>query len=143
MLTDIVAHIARANGLEETTAKQALGIILNAADRQGSPLATQMFKALPGARALAARTGSELGAATGEIARLIERTPGGRRIVRNSMFRALQQAGLDNQAIGELMPTIGTYMEDVYSIPSLGHLGDLLGMDPESVVETSSSVEAA
>lgn len=142
MLTDIVAHIARTNGLEETTAKQALGIILNAADRQGSPLATHMFKALPGARALAARTGSELGAATGEIARLIERTPGGRRVVTRGMLRSLQKTGLDNQAIGDLMPTIGAYMEEVFNIPSLGHLGDLLGTDAEAT-EVDSAVEAA
>lgn len=131
MLTDIVAHIARANGLEDNTAKLALGIILNSAERQGSPLASEIFKSVPGARALAARTGSDIGAPTGEIARLIEQTPGGRKVVITSMFTSLHKIGLDHKAIGELLPSIGTYMEEAFEMNCFGHLGDLIGSEAD------------
>lgn len=126
MMIDLIAHIATRNGLADTASKQALGIVLNGAERQGSPLAEVMFKKIPGARVLAARTGVEIGAPTGEIARLIEQTPGGRRRVALSMISALQDAGLDHKAIGNLLPSIGSWMQSVHGMNDFGHLGDLM-----------------
>lgn len=132
MINDLIAHIAKANGLEENLARRALGIVLNGADRQGAPLAAAVFRTLPGARALAARTGSEIGAPTGEIARLIELTPGGRRRVVEHMFKALREAGLDHDAAGRLLPTIGSWMKETYGIDGLGHLGAIIAHDAET-----------
>lgn len=129
MLNDITAHIATTNGLSDSIAKQALGIVLNAAERQESPFAAAMFKMIPGARALAARTGSDIGAPTGTIARMIEQTPGGKRIVAQSMIADLQKIGLDHKEIGKLLPTISSYMEDSHGLTGFGHLGDLIGSD--------------
>jgi hypothetical protein len=131
MMNDLTVHIASSNGLATPVAQRALGIVLNGAERQGSPLAEILFKKIPGARVLAARTGDEIGAPTGEIARLIERTPGGRRRVALSMISALQEAGLDHKAIGTLLPSIGSWMQSVYGMNDIGHLGDLMGQAGE------------
>ncbi|KCZ54709.1 hypothetical protein HY29_13605 [Hyphomonas beringensis] len=129
MLTLITAHLAKYNGLSEDTAKRALGIVLNAAERQESPFALAMFKTIPGARALSARTGSDIGAPTGTIARMIEQTPGGKRIVAQSMITELHALGLDHKAIGQLLPAISSYMEERHGLTGFGHLGDLIGSD--------------
>ena len=129
MLNDLIAHIAKTNGLVDSIAKQALGIILNAAERQGSPAAPVMFRTIPGARILAARTGSEIGAPVGEIARLIEQTPGGRRLVAVEMIATLHRIGLDHIAIGNLLPTIGGWMERTHGIEGFAHIGDLVAHD--------------
>ena len=126
MIIDLIAHLATCNGLGDNQAKRALGIVLNGAERQGSPLADILFRKVPGARILAAQTGAEIGAPTGEIARLIEQTPGGRRRVALSMISALQDAGLDHKAIGTLLPSIGSWMQSVYGMKDIGHLGDLM-----------------
>lgn len=131
MMNDLIAHIARTNGLEAPLASQALGILLNAADRQGAPLAPAVFRTVPGTRALAARTGSDIGAPTGEIARLIELTPGGRRRVVEHMFAALRNAGIDHDATSRLLPAIGGWMKDTYGIDGLGQLGALIAHDGE------------
>lgn len=131
MMNHLIAHIANANGLAEPLARQALGILLNGADRQGAPLAAIIFRTIPGARALAARTGSEIGAPTGEIARLIELTPGGRRRVVEHMFGALHMAGIDHEAAGRLLPSIGSWMKETYGIEGLGQLGALIANDGE------------
>lgn len=129
MMNDLTAHIAKTSGLADPIAKQALGIVLNAAERQASPFADAMFKTLPGARALSARTGSELGAPVGEIARMIEQTPGGKRRVAREMITALHGIGLDHKNIGALLPAISTHMEEVHGLTGFGHLGDLIGSD--------------
>lgn len=126
MMNDLIVHIASSNGLAQPVAQRALGIVLNGADRQGSPLAEIVFRKVPGARVLAARTGDEIGAPTGEIARLIEQTPGGRRRVALSMISALQDAGLDHKAVGTLVPSIGTWMQTEFGMKDIGHLGDLM-----------------
>lgn len=133
MLNEITAHIARHNELSEETAKSALGIVLNAAERQDSPFATAMFKTVPGARALSARTGSAIGAPTGTIARMIEQTPGGKRVVAQSMITELHKIGLDHKAIGQLLPCISTYMDEHHGLVGFGHLGDLIGSDLDAV----------
>ena len=122
MMNDLTAHIAKTNGLADPIAKQALGIVLNAAERQASPFATAMFRTLPGARALSARTGSELGAPVGEIARMIEQTPGGKRRVAREMITALHGIGLDHKDIGALLPAISTHMEEVHGLTGFGDL---------------------
>ena len=140
MLNDISAHLARHNGLSEDISKQALGVVLNAAERQESPFAAAMFKTIPGARALSARTGSEIGAPTGAIARLIEQTPGGKRVVAQSMIAELHRLGLDHKAIGQLLPCISTYMDEHHGLVGFGHLGDLIGSDLDAV---AAAAEAA
>lgn len=132
MINDLIAHIANANGLEESLARKALGILLNGADRQGASLAAVTFRTVPGARALAASAGAEMGAPTGEIARLIELTPGGRRRVVEHMFGALRTAGIDHETMGRLLPSIGGWMHDVCGIEGLGQLGALIAYDAET-----------
>lgn len=131
MINVLTAHIANTSGLEEPLAERAIGILLNGADRQGAPLAEAMFRAVPGARALAARAGSEIGAPTGEIARLIERTPGGRRCVVEHMLGALLAAGIDHAATGRLLPAIGDWLEQTYGVEGMGQLGALIAHDGE------------
>jgi hypothetical protein len=127
MLSDFVKHIASDTGLSQKKAKAALGIVLNASDRQGAPFAEEVFERVPGARTLAAEMGAQVGAATGVIARLIERTPGGRRAVAEQTIRDLQKHGLGSREIGVLFPAIGAFAESVFGVPGVGHLGDVFG----------------
>ena len=144
MLNALTAHIAKTNGLADPIAKKALGIVLNAAERQASPFAPAMFKTLPGARALAARTGNELGAPTGEIARMIEQTPGGKRLVARDMITSLHAIGLDHKDIGALLPAISSHMEEVHGLTGFGHLGDLIGSDlDEAIARDNKGTRAA
>ncbi len=130
MLRDLIRHVASETQLTQSQARDALGVIFNAADRQGSPFAASLFRRLPGARTLAARTGAELGAPNGVLARLIEQTPGGRREVSTRMLRDLQALGLGHETIGRIMPAVAAYAETSYGITGFGHLGDLIGSDP-------------
>ncbi len=142
MLNDLITHIANSNGLREPIAKQVLGVVLNAAERQASPFADALFKTVPGARALAARTGSDFGAPTGEIARLIEQTPGGRMLVAKGLLSNLHRLGLDHNAIGRLLPTLSQYMADVHGQTGFGHLGDLIGGESAESYAQSARVAA-
>ena len=63
MFKDLIRHVAGETGLTQATTKSAIGVILNVADRQGSPFAEALFTRLPGARTLAAQTGADVGAA--------------------------------------------------------------------------------
>nr|WP_321359264.1 hypothetical protein [uncultured Hyphomonas sp.] len=139
MMNDLTAHIAKSSGLAEPDARAALGIVLNAAERQASPFASAMFTTLPGARALSARTGSEIGAPVGEIARMIEQTPGGKRRVAREMITALHAIGLDHQHIGALLPAISAHMEEVHGLTGFGHLGDLIGSDLDGDITADDS----
>jgi hypothetical protein len=139
MLNALTAHIAKTNGLADPLAKQALGIVLNAAERQASPFASAMFRTLPGARALSARTGNDLGAPVGEIARMIEQTPGGKRLVAREMITSLQAIGLDHKDIGALLPAISAHMERVHGLEGFGHLGDLIGSDLDGAAAADDS----
>ena len=127
MLSDFIKHIASDTGLSQRDAKAALGIVLNAADRQGTPFANEIFERIPGARTLAADMGSSVGAATGIIARLIEQTPGGKRAVTEQTIRNLQKEGLGNYEIGALFPAISAFAGSVFGIAGVGHLGDVFG----------------
>lgn len=131
MMNNLIAHIASTNDLEEALAERAFGILLNSADRQGAPLAEAVFRHIPGTRALSARVGAELGAPTGDIARLIERTPGGRRCVVEDMFGALLEAGLGHSGLARMLPVIGAWMQDTCGVEGLGQLSAIIAHDGE------------
>lgn len=127
MLKKFVNHIAGATELDADIARTALGIVLNAADRQGSQFSSLVFESIPGARTLSATAGVDVGAATGIIARLIEQTPGGRSAVAFQMVRDLQDAGLGNEQISKLMPSIADFAREELGYEGVGHIGDFLG----------------
>ncbi len=127
MLKEFVKHVTQQTGLDEGAARSALGIVLNAADRQGAEIAEIVFRKAPGARTLSAKAGANVGAATGLIARLIERTPGGRSAVAYQMIRDLQQAGLGHDQIASVFPAIAEFAQQRLGYKSAGHMGDLLG----------------
>ena len=129
MLKNLIKTCADSTGLTQTKTREALGIVLNTAERQGSPLAEAMFRKMPGARTLSATTGAEQGASTTVIARLIEQTPGGRRHVGEGMFTSLHKAGLGHKDISLLLPSISKYMQTTYGMEAFGHLGDLVVAD--------------
>lgn len=129
MLKNLIKTCADTTGLTQTKTREALGIVLNTAERQGSPLAEAIFRKMPGARTLSATTGAEQGAATSVIARLIEQTPGGRRHVGEGMFTSLHKAGLGHKEISQLLPAISKYMQITYGMEAFGHLGDLVVAD--------------
>ena len=133
MMNDLIEHLAKSSGLAEPKARQALGIFLNAAERQDAPLASAVFRAVPGTRQLAARAGSDIGAPVGAIARLIEQTPGGRRRVVEQMFSALHAAGLGHAEIARLPTEVGNWMASHYGQNGLGDLGAIIAHDPEQV----------
>ena len=127
MLSEFITHVASDTGLSQPKAKAALGILLNAADRQGTPFAAEIFERVPGARTLAASMGTQVGAATGVIARLIEQTPGGKRAVTEQTIRNLQKEGLGNIEIAALFPAISAFISTAFGISGVGHLGDVFG----------------
>lgn len=129
MLKNMIKSAAEATGLTQVKTKEAIGIVLNTAERQGSPLAEAIFRKMPGARTLSATTGADVGASTGAIARLIEQTPGGRRYVGEGMFTNLHKAGLGHSEIAKLLPSISGYMQTTYGFDSFVHLGDLVVAD--------------
>jgi hypothetical protein len=126
MLADLISHVATHTGLPAGKAKAALGLVLDAADRQGAELSRHVFEAVPGARTLAAEMSAASGGTTGSIARLIERTPGGRVVVIEKLIRNLQAQGLGTAEIGALFPAIASFV-DVELELGFGHLGDLFG----------------
>jgi len=136
MLAEFIEHIASDTGMSHTKAKAALGIVLNAADRQGTPFACEVFERVPGARPLAASMGAQVGAATGVIARLIEQTPGGKRAVTEQTIRNLQKEGLGNNEIGALFPAIGAFVSTAFGVAGVGHLGDVFGQLGAAKVST-------
>ena len=127
MLNAFVKHVSQSIGMPLDRTEAAIGIVLNAADRQGAPIADEIFERVPGARVLAANMGATVGAATGVIARLIERTPGGRMAVAEQAIRDLHKQGLGNKEIGRLFPAIGKYAESAFGVSGVGHLGDMFG----------------
>ncbi|MEO0983809.1 MAG: hypothetical protein AAFX03_14285 [Pseudomonadota bacterium] len=143
MLKDLIKRAADETGLTQTRAREALGVVFNAAERQASPFAEELFTRLPGARTLSAKVGSDVGAATGVIARLIEQTPGGRRHVASSMIRKLHAIGLGHEEIGQLLPAVSHHVEEVYGLTGFGHLGDLLGVDLDAESERGVAAAAA
>ena len=131
MLDTLIGHVATIAGIETSTSREALGIIMNAAERQGAPFAEAMYEKVPGSRTLAATMGAEVGAATDEIARLIEQTPGGRRHVTAMMILDLQARGLGHKMIGAILPAISNFAEQKIGLAGFSHLGDLLGTPTE------------
>ena len=129
MLKNLIKTCADNTGMTQVKAREALGIVLTPAERQGSPLAEAIFRKMPGARTLSATTGADHGAATSVIARLIEQTPGGRRHVGEGMFTSLHKAGLGHKEISQLLPSISNYMQITYGMEAFGHLGDRVVAD--------------
>jgi hypothetical protein len=127
MLNAFIGQVSKATGLAEGEAQAAIGIVLNAAERQGAPLADEIFERVPGARTLAAAMGNEVGAPTGVLARMIERTPGGRQAVVERLIQDLHAQGLGTQEIGCLFPAIGEFSESAFGVFGVGHLGDIFG----------------
>ncbi len=125
MLSELVKHISTLTGLPQKTARAALGIVLNAAERQGSRVSADIYERIPGARTLAASMGAHVGAATGVVARLIEQTPGGRRQVADEMIRNLHKEGLGNSEIGALLPAIGAFADPAFVVSRAGPAGDV------------------
>ena len=127
MLDEFVRRFAARSGLCRPVAEKVAGLILNASDRQGGHLARVLFSEVPGARTLAARAGAEAGAATGVIARMIERTPGGRIAVREQLIRTLHACGLGHAGVAGALVAFEGALRDL-SISAAGlHLGDLFG----------------
>lgn len=137
MLKNMIKSAAEATGLSQVKTKEAIGIVLNTAERQGSPLSEAVFQKMPGARTLSAKTGSQLGADTSPIARLIEQTPGGRRYIGEGMFTNLHKAGLGHEQIAKLLPSISGYMQLTYGMEAFGHIGDLVVADMAGVAQKS------
>jgi hypothetical protein len=127
MLAEFVQHVAMETGLAPKTARVALGVVLNAADRQGAGFAQEIFERVAGARTLAAKAGSDAGVPTGVIARLIEQTPGGRKAVAEQMLQCLVKEGLGPNQIGALFPAISSFALSEFGVRGVGHLGDILG----------------
>lgn len=127
MIKDMIKHVAKATGMTQKSAQTAIGIVLNASERQGSTFVTELYEKMPGARTIAAKAGDDTGAATGEIARLIEQTPGGRMAVATGMIRNLQKAGLGHSEIAGVFPAVSSFCEENFGLTGFGHLGDLLG----------------
>lgn len=143
MYENLIQHVETQAGLSPMDARAALSLILNAADRQGSPFARAVFTRVPGARGASAIAGSDIGAATGEIARLIEQTPGGRRHVFAEMFRELQARGLGHADISRILPAVSDFLGDRYGLSGFGHLGDLIGTDLDAADAPVSQTVAA
>lgn len=127
MLDAFISDVSKATGLARPKAEAAIGIILNAAERQGAPIADEFFERVPGARTLAASMGSQVGAPTGVLARLIERTPGGRLAVVERLMADLHAQGLGPNEIGRLFPAISKFSESAFGVSGVGHLGDIFG----------------
>ncbi len=140
MLSELIKKTATTANLDEATARQALGVMFNTAERQGAPLIEKVFSRMPGARTLSATTGAQIGAATGTIARLIEQTPGGRQHVSLSMFSKLHELGLGHSQISALLVSVSDYMSQAYNISGVGHLGDLITVDQEMLEERRTAV---
>ena len=142
MIRDLVKHIETETGLSHTKARAVIGIVFNAADRQGSPMAEEVMTTLPGARTLAAKIGEEIGASTSEVARLIEKTPGGRRYVRTQMIRSLHSIGLGHDVIGKFLPALSSFMRDQFGHEGFATIGDLFGSDDIASVANTEAVAA-
>ena len=128
MMNRFIDHVAKDTGLTSDLAQAALGVVLNAADRQGAEIAELVFTKVPGARTLAASSGASIGAATGMIARMIERTPGGQAEVASQMVRDLQKTGLGHAQISAIFPSIADFARKSLGYTSDGHIGDFVGV---------------
>ena len=127
MLKHLIRHVAQTTGLNGQTSRAALGILLSASDRQGSPFMKELNQRFPAVRKLVNQSRQVYGGAKGEIAQLIEQTPGGRMAVATTMIRNLQKAGLGHSEIAGIFPAVSSFCEEKYGLKGFGHLGDLLG----------------
>ena len=59
MLNDLIRTTSEKTGLDESQARDALGVLFNTAERQGAPLIEKVSSRMPGARTLSATTGAQ------------------------------------------------------------------------------------
>ncbi len=142
MIRDLVKHIETETGLSQSKSRAVIGIVINAVDRQGLPMADELMTTVPGARTLSANVGKEIGASTNEVARLIEKTPGGRRYVRTQMIRSLHSIGLGHDVLGQVIPALSKFMQINFGLEGFANLGDLFGSDETSEVTSQAAVAA-
>ena len=102
-----------------------LAFVVEGSPSVGIPAATTSPTNIAGTAA-ATGTAATTGAATGLIARMIERTPGGRSEVAFQMIRDLQCAGLGHTEISALLPSVAGFAKANLGFASEGHLGDFL-----------------
>ena len=137
MLKELIRQIAEAAHLSEADARHAVGLIFNTAERQDAELIEKVFCDLPGARTLSASTGQREGMATGDIARLIEQTPGGRRHVTLALFARLHALGLGHGQIAVLITTLGGFLDRQFNASAATLISQLFSnMDVEQEART-------
>ena len=78
MLSAFINEVSKTAGITRAKAEAAIGIVLNAAERQGAPIAAEVFERHPGARPRAAPSGAQTGPPTGVRARRLQRSAGRR-----------------------------------------------------------------
>jgi hypothetical protein len=133
MLKDLTSRVANAAAIDEAEARDAIGLVFNTAERQGTPLGERVLSDMPGLRALSVATGERAGFARGDIARLIEQTPGGRRHVTLTLFSRLHAQDLGHAQIAGLMSAIGEFLEDRFNASAATLLSELFAdMDVEA-----------
>jgi hypothetical protein len=132
MLNSLIAEASKRADIDEATAKRAIGIVFNAAERQGSEMIETVFAEFPETRRLSVVTASEEKTPMGSIARLIEQTPGGRRHVALDMISRLHKLGLGHKAVAEIMAVTGASFGSHLSQSESGLLAELF----ESVEHT-------
>ncbi|WP_018148047.1 hypothetical protein [Henriciella marina] len=135
MLNALIDETAKRADIDEATARRAIGIVLNAAERQGSEMIETVFAEFPEMRRLSVITAREEKTPTGSIARLIEQTPGGRRHVALDMVSRLHKLGLGHKAVAEIMAATGASFGSHFSRSESALLADLFE-NTESVPET-------
>lgn len=129
MLKDLVRHTATTLDINQTQAKAVLGVVLSSAERQGSAFTDALFRKIPGARTLSARTSDETGAGQDILTRMIEQTPGGRRHVAQEMIRNLQKEGLGHAEIGRLLPAITGFAAETYGLNGHSLMAEIFGVE--------------
>ena len=131
MLNQLVDYIAQEVRISRAEAAQAVGVLLNAADRQGAAFAQELFALLPGAREAADRAGAEMGAGAGVVARLIDRSPAGRAAMIEQAMRALHRQGLGSRQIGQLPRAIAGFVQARLGTAPDVTVGALFGGAPD------------
>ena len=142
MLNSLIAEASERADIDDATARRAIGIVLNAAERQGSEMIETVFADFPEARRLSVVTARDEQTPVGSIARLIEQTPGGRRHVALDMISRLHKLGLGHKAVAEIMAATGASLGSHQSTSESGLLAELFESD-EAAPETGRDIAVA
>jgi hypothetical protein len=124
MLQSVIDDIASRCRIPADIAEKALGSLIAASERQGAPFSSAILSAAPDARRLADAAMAD--APRGALARLIERTPGGRVAVIQQMLTQLRQLGLGPNDTGALISAAAEACATHLGVAGL-NLGDLFG----------------